>query len=81
MFQSLLDIVVGLFVSWVGSLLPYYGPMILGRRVRTSLTETHLRLACAQVKALEGILSMLCAYGKKYYYKTLYRKKTKHQDS
>jgi len=71
MFQSLLDIVVGIFVSWARSLLPYYDPMILGRRVRTSLTETYLRLVCAQVKALEGILSMSCAHGRKYCYKTL----------
>ena len=38
------------------------------RRVGTSLTETHFRSVCAQVKALIGILSVSCAHSRKYYY-------------
>ena len=43
--------VVGLFRNCrLGYLLPRYGPMVLGRRVRTSLTATHPKPACAQTK-------------------------------
>ena len=45
-------IVVSLFCSCrLGCLLPRYGPMVLGRRVRTSLTATHPKRACAQARA------------------------------
>ena len=35
----------------LGCLLPHYGPKVLGRRVKTSLIATHLKLACVQTKA------------------------------
>ena len=50
-----------------------------GRRVKTGLTETHLRLACAQVgpflcwHALARVLSMSHAHGRKDCYKMLYQ--------
>ena len=44
--------VVGLFRNCrLGCLLPRYGPMVLGRRVRISLTATHSKPACAQARA------------------------------
>ena len=46
-----LNIVVGLFCNCrLGCLLPRYGLMILGRRVRTGLTATHPKSACAQAR-------------------------------
>ena len=35
-------------------LLPYYGPTFWGRRVRTSLIETHLKPVCAQIRTPLG---------------------------
>jgi len=68
-FQISLEIVVGLFCNcWLGCLLPCYGPMVLGRRVRPGLTATHLKLACAQTKTL--LLKLWShAYGRGNYYK------------
>jgi len=43
--------VVGLFRNCgLGYLLPRYGSMVLGRRVRTDLTATHPKPACVQTK-------------------------------
>ena len=44
--------VVGLFRNCgLDYLLPHYGLMVLGRRVRTGLTATHPKPTCAQTKA------------------------------
>ena len=43
---------VGIFHNYrLGYLLPRYGPMVLGRRVKTGLTATHLKSAYVQTKA------------------------------
>ena len=57
---------LGLDYSWCTTALWFWG-----RRVETNLTETHFTPACAQVRALTGILSVSCAHGRKYYYKML----------
>ena len=50
--QISLEIVIGLFHNYrLGYLLPRYGLMVLGRRVRTGLIATHPKPACAQTKA------------------------------
>ena len=48
----ILLIVVGLFCNCrLDCLLPHYGPMVLGRRVKTSLTATQPKPACVQARA------------------------------
>ena len=67
--QINLEIVLGLFHNCrLGCLLPRYSPMVLGRRVKTSLTATHPKPVCAQTKA--PLLKLwLHAHGRGNYYK------------
>ena len=52
----------------LGYILPRYGPMVLGRRVRIDLTTTHLKPACVQTKT-PSLKPWSHAYGRENYYK------------
>ena len=72
---------VGLFASWAGLLLPYCGPMILGRSVGTGLIEILLRLAYVQFRALLGILGASHAHAGYIVTKRYSRKNIIQQDN
>ena len=60
---------VGLFRNCgLGYLLPRYGPMVLGKKVRTGLTTTHPKPACAQTKT-PSLKPWSHAHSKGNYYK------------
>ena len=67
--NKLLNVVMGPFSNYrLGCLLLRYGPKVLGRRIRTGLTTTHPKLACAQTRApLLKFWSL--AHGRGNYYK------------